>query len=279
MRRSICSATFSATNCASNSGVLISWMSILICLPCAIFAISSVIFSISAPLRPITMPGRAVKIVTRIEFHARSITIFETAANWSFFFTYARISRSLCKNAGSSCGDAYQRERQSRFTPRRKPIGLTFCPIKLFLRLRFAALLRLRLLRGCSTARFPLRGFLVRFALRLPRLACFDWDFVGQNNPDVAGSFQNAGGAFTPPRHHPLHRRAFAYDRFLHDEAIDFQVRIVLRVGDRAFQRFANEERRFFRRKSEQVERCRNRQALNLTRDFAHLEGRNLRVP
>jgi hypothetical protein len=40
-----------------------------------------------------------------------------------------RISRSLCKNAGNSCGDAYQRARQSRFTPRRKPIGLTFCPI------------------------------------------------------------------------------------------------------------------------------------------------------
>src|SRR6266446_10841783 len=69
-------------------------------------------------------------MVTRMEFHARSITIFETAANCSFFFTYLRISRSLCKNAGSSCGEAYQRERQSRFTPRRNPIGLTFCPIK-----------------------------------------------------------------------------------------------------------------------------------------------------
>src|SRR6266536_1690844 len=69
-------------------------------------------------------------MVTRMEFHARSITIFATAANCSFFFTYLRISRSLCKNAGSSCGDAYQRERQSRFTPRRNPIGLTFCPIK-----------------------------------------------------------------------------------------------------------------------------------------------------
>src|SRR2546430_16497775 len=68
-------------------------------------------------------------MVTRMEFHARSITIFDTAANCSFFFTYSRIVRSLCKNAGNSCGDAYQRARQSRFTPRRKPIGLTFCPI------------------------------------------------------------------------------------------------------------------------------------------------------
>ena len=53
----------------------------------AIFEISSVIFSISAPLRPITMPGRAVRMVTRMLFQARSMTIFETAANCSFFFT------------------------------------------------------------------------------------------------------------------------------------------------------------------------------------------------
>src|SRR5262249_8625894 len=37
--------------------------------------------------------------------------------------------RSLCKNDGNSWGEAYQRERQSRFTFNRNPIGLTFCPI------------------------------------------------------------------------------------------------------------------------------------------------------
>src|SRR5438270_11695590 len=68
-------------------------------------------------------------MVTRMEFQARSITIFATAANCSFFFTYSRIFRSLCKNEGNSCGEAYHRERQSRFTFRRNPIGLTFCPI------------------------------------------------------------------------------------------------------------------------------------------------------
>src|SRR6266496_141477 len=41
---------------------------------------------------------------------------------------------SLCKNSGISCGDAYQRDRQSRFTPNRNPIGLTFCPIIKFRR-------------------------------------------------------------------------------------------------------------------------------------------------
>src|SRR5207249_1944786 len=103
------------------------------------------------PLRPITIPGRAVKIVTRILFHARSITIFETAANCSFFFTYLRIARSLCKNAGSSCGDAYQRDRQSRFTPRRNPIGLTFCPIN-YLFTFFPAFLALGLFSATAVA-------------------------------------------------------------------------------------------------------------------------------
>src|SRR3989442_10594442 len=62
-------------------------------------------------------------------FHARSIMIFETAASWSFFLTYVRILRSECRNSGSSFRDAYQRDRQSRFTASRKQIGLTFCPI------------------------------------------------------------------------------------------------------------------------------------------------------
>ena len=35
-----------------------------------------------------TMPGRAVWMVTRRLFQARSMTIFATAALWSFFLTY-----------------------------------------------------------------------------------------------------------------------------------------------------------------------------------------------
>ena len=34
-----------------------------------------------------TMPGRAVWMVTRMLFQARSMTTLETAASWSFFFT------------------------------------------------------------------------------------------------------------------------------------------------------------------------------------------------
>ena len=80
---------------------------------------SSVIFSISAPLRPITMPGRAVKIVTRRLFQARSMTILATAALWSFFLTYWRILMSAWRKSGYSFGLAYQRERQSRVSARR----------------------------------------------------------------------------------------------------------------------------------------------------------------
>src|ERR1700730_13287132 len=233
MRRSICRATFSATNCASSSGALISWISILICLPCAIFEISSVIFSISAPLRPITMPGRAVWIVTRIEFQARSITIFATAANCSFFFTYARISRSLCKNAGSSCGDAYQRDRQSRFTPSLNPIGLTFCPIKLLLR-RFRGLLRfLRLFLSLPSS----------FLFRLPGRRLFLRFLVRQNDPNVTGPLQNSGAASAGTGLHSFESWTFTDAGLLHDQAVGFQVRIVFGVRDRALERFVDQER------------------------------------
>ncbi len=46
--------------------------------------------------------------------------------------------------------------------------------------------------------------------------------------------FQNPAAASARARHHPLHRRSLAYDRFLHDQAIDAQVRVILRVRDRA---------------------------------------------
>src|SRR2546421_11848406 len=109
-------------------------------------------------------------MVTRMEFQARSITIFATAANCSFFFTYSRIFRSLCKKEGNSCGDAYQRERQSRFTLRRNPVGFTFCPIRLFLRL--CALLWFRGFflgrRSRAFTRFALNLLLCSFLFLFP---------------------------------------------------------------------------------------------------------------
>src|SRR5438046_8545222 len=77
------------------------------------------------------------------------------------------MSRSLCRNPGKSCGDAYQRERQSRFTPSLKPIGLTFCPINYL----FVFFFRLLLLA---------RVFAVDVDLSVisPAVACFLESFV-----------------------------------------------------------------------------------------------------
>ena len=73
-------------------------------------------------------------------------------------------------------------------------------------------------------------------------------------------------------------RRAFAHGRFFHDESVDAQIGVVLRVGDRALQRFADHNGRFLRAERNEIERCRNRQALNGAGDFARFERRNLRV-
>src|SRR4051812_19846559 len=90
--------------------------------------------------------------------------------------------------------------------------------------------------------------------------------------------FQDLRTASARTCHHSFESWTFAHDRFLHDEAVDFQVRVVLRVGDRALERFVDQERRLFGRKSENVQRRRNRQALDLSRDFAHLKCGNPRI-
>src|SRR6516225_9361498 len=76
-----------------------------------------------------TTPGRAVKIVTRQRFVARSIKIFGTEADSSFFLSNSRISRSSLSSLPKSFLSAYHLERQSLLTATRKPIGLVFWPI------------------------------------------------------------------------------------------------------------------------------------------------------
>src|SRR6266567_3178082 len=90
---------------------------------------SSLILSISAPLRPMTTPGRAVKMVMRQRVAARSIWIFGTDADSSFFFRISRILRSSASNLPNSFFSAYHLERQSLLTAIRSPIGFAFCPI------------------------------------------------------------------------------------------------------------------------------------------------------
>src|SRR5664279_3368879 len=90
---------------------------------------SSLSLSISEPLRPMTTPGRAVKMVTRQRFVARSIKILGTEAVSSFFLSSVRITRSSVSSLLNSFFSAYHFERQSLLTATRKPIGLTFWPI------------------------------------------------------------------------------------------------------------------------------------------------------
>src|ERR1039457_1672947 len=80
-----------------------------------------------------TTPGRAVRMVMRQRFAARSIKILGTAAASSFFFSSLRISRSSLNSLPNSFFSAYHFERQSLLTPTRRPIGFVFCPI-LFVR-------------------------------------------------------------------------------------------------------------------------------------------------
>src|SRR6202035_3618 len=93
-------------------------------------------FSMSAPFLPMTTPGRAEWIVTRHFLCGRSITIFEIAACLRLVMSLARIAMSSCKSFPYSVLPANQRESQVRFTPSRRPIGLTFCPIVFSLSLR-----------------------------------------------------------------------------------------------------------------------------------------------
>src|SRR5690242_8724253 len=76
-----------------------------------------------------TTPGRAVRIVMRQRVAARSIKIFGTEADSSFFLSTSRILRSSVSSLPNSFFSAYHFERQSRFTATRRPIGLVFCPI------------------------------------------------------------------------------------------------------------------------------------------------------
>src|ERR1700677_4896856 len=59
----------------------------------------------------------------------RSITIFEIAACLRPLVSDSRIFMSSCNSLPYSPLVEYQRESQVRLTPRRRPIGLIFCPM------------------------------------------------------------------------------------------------------------------------------------------------------
>src|SRR2546430_4483755 len=68
-------------------------------------------------------------MVMRQRVAARSIWIFGTEADSSFFFRMSRILRSSANSLPNSFFSAYHLDRQSLLTATRSPIGLVFCPI------------------------------------------------------------------------------------------------------------------------------------------------------
>src|SRR5690625_563426 len=68
-------------------------------------------------------------MVIRAFLEGRSITTRPTEAFFNLFFRYSRTRISSISMVLYSLWSAYQRELQLRFTARRNPIGLTFCPI------------------------------------------------------------------------------------------------------------------------------------------------------
>src|SRR5689334_6728908 len=89
-----------------------------------------------------------------------------------------------------------------------------------------------------------------------------------------------ANGRSAPPgaSHHSPHARTFADNRFLHHQAVDLEVGVVLGVRDRAFQGLANQSRGLLWAEGDQIERGRDRQTLDSASDFARFERRNLRI-
>src|SRR5690625_6683875 len=68
-------------------------------------------------------------MVMRAFLEGRSMTTRPTEAFFNLFFRYSRTRISSISMELYSLWSAYQRELQLRFTARRNPIGLTFCPI------------------------------------------------------------------------------------------------------------------------------------------------------
>src|SRR5580765_3376881 len=164
------------------------------CLPVS-FSSSPRMRSASAPRRPMTMPGRAVWMSTRTRSRVRSISTLAMPARSMPLLMSLRIATSSLTYS-AYCLSANQRLLKSVVMPRRKPCGLTFCPISA--------------------------------APSLLVLDAFDLD------GDVARALADAVGATLRPRLEPLERRALVDIRTRHDQRLRVGLEVVLGVGDRA---------------------------------------------
>src|SRR5436190_2326677 len=164
-----------------------------------------------------TTPGRAVKIVMRQRVAARSIWIFGTDADSSFFFRMSRIRRSSASNLPNSFFSAYHFERQSLLTAMRSPIGLVFCPIT---KPRQGQPFRLSPVQR-------LQSYVYSFGVGR-RDVRPSVSFVRQNDPDVAAPFPDRPGGTTRFRDDAPHRCRRLSERLFHPKLLggEFVLRI-----------------------------------------------------
>jgi hypothetical protein len=104
-------------------------------------------------------------------------------------------------------------------------------------------------------------------------LAALDLDFVGQNDPDMAGAFADRAGASSSLWLKALRGGSLPNDGLLDDEVGDVQVVVILGIGDGAGKRLADEACGLLGHKAEQIEGIRGRKSLNLPRDLTRFEG------
>ena len=224
-----CSATPWATSCASISGFFTSRMFSWTCLPVS-FSSSPRRRSASAPRRPITMPGRAVWMSTRTRSRVRSISTLEMPARSMPLDSSLRIATSSPTYDLYSLS-AYHRLLWSVEMPRRKPLGLIFCPIR--------------------------HSFRSSWLSSWLGLGGVGQGLDGQG--DVAGPLEDARrpalGAGAPA----LHRRALVDQGHGDDQVAAVEVLGGLGVGDGALEHLVDRRGRRLRREGEQVQARRPR--------------------
>ena len=130
IRRSIWSATFSATSCASSSGVLISWMSILICLPLRhlrdllghLLDFGAFASDHDAGTRGVD--GHADAVPGALDDDLRDGGELQLLLH-----VVANLDVASAEMPATPGGRHTSANASRGSPPRRKPIGLTFCPM------------------------------------------------------------------------------------------------------------------------------------------------------
>src|ERR1700678_3078305 len=153
-------------------------------------------------------------MVTRHFLCGRSMMILDTAACLSILNRSSRMRMSSCSSLPYSPLLAYQRESKVRLMPRRRPIGLTFCPI------------------ACSSSPGRCRRF-----------------DLAHDDGQIRKRLLDPPGAAARTRRKALEHETLADKCLGDDEIVDIEIMIIFSVGDRAFERLLDVDRDALTRK------------------------------